>query len=489
MQKKTIFILIDSFMPDIFAEAQVQNQAPALLFLKKSGAYWDDCVTAFPTVSASVDTSLMTGVYPDRHSVPGLVWYDRDEQRIVNYINGVRATWRIGIRTCARDILVTLNEKHLSRDVKTVFEEAAACHRTAASLNFGVHRGPVRYPVHKPGWMKLALLGTPLADVTGPELAMMGRFFHSDCLRPERWQWATSVFKSYGINDTFAISSAIRLLREGRLPALTVLYMPDTDYAYHRRPQNGVKILARADREIRRLLDAFGSWEEAVQQCRFIITGDHGQTEIGVEKEALIPVQDCLVGMRVSQIDKVDPAADDVVICNNERMCYLYPLKEGVQAEIVKRLAAEPRIDVLAWKERDGVTVRRGERTLFFARGGQMCDLYGVPWTLEGDLTLLDASLIEKGSKRVIQFGEYPDAFSRLYGALYAREGEVIAITSQPGTEFYTPSDPTHQGGASHGSLHRTDSLVPLIITGETKAAFTHPRLVDLKSYMIGCIR
>ncbi|BAU29386.1 putative AlkP superfamily pyrophosphatase or phosphodiesterase [Aneurinibacillus soli] len=486
--KKTIFILIDSFMPHVFEEAEAQQKVPALSFLKANGAYWNDCVTVFPTMSANIDASLMTGTYPDEHYVPGLVWYDRDKQRVVNYINGGKAVWRLGTRKCAQDVLVSLNEQHLSRDVKTIFEEAARHHRTSASLNFSIHRGPVRYSVQKPGLMKLALLGTKFDSVTGPELALQGRFFHSNGLRARFGQWNASVFKKYGINDSFVTDMAIRLVQEGRLPALTVAYMPDNDYTYHRHPDKGVDILARADRQIGRLLDAFGSWEEAVRQCRFIITGDHGQTKIGVEREALIAVLDSLIGMRASCPEKVNPEQDDLVICNNERMCFLYPLKEGVQEEVIKRLLGESRIDVLAWKEGAGVRVGRGERALFFTRGGQVRDVYGVRWTIDGDLTLLDGSLAEKEGKQIVHFGQYPDAFSRLYGALYARDGQVIAITAQPGAEFYTPSDPTHQGGASHGSLHHTDSLVPLIITGETKAAFAHPRLVDLKSYMLGCL-
>jgi predicted AlkP superfamily pyrophosphatase or phosphodiesterase len=36
---------------------------------------------------ASVDSSLLTGTYPDVHQVPGLVWYDPEEKEIINYGN------------------------------------------------------------------------------------------------------------------------------------------------------------------------------------------------------------------------------------------------------------------------------------------------------------------------------------------------------------------------------------------------------------------
>lgn len=61
------------------------GRAPALKFFLENGHYEPEVVNAYPTMSVSIDSTLLTGTYPNIHRVPGLVWYDQDEQRIVNY--------------------------------------------------------------------------------------------------------------------------------------------------------------------------------------------------------------------------------------------------------------------------------------------------------------------------------------------------------------------------------------------------------------------
>ena len=39
-------------------------------------------------MSVTIDSTLITGTNPDKHKIPGLVWYNEDEQRIINYGNG-----------------------------------------------------------------------------------------------------------------------------------------------------------------------------------------------------------------------------------------------------------------------------------------------------------------------------------------------------------------------------------------------------------------
>jgi hypothetical protein len=43
-----------------------------------------------PSMSVTIDSSLLTGTYPDQHKIPGLNWYDEQEKRIVNYGTGFR---------------------------------------------------------------------------------------------------------------------------------------------------------------------------------------------------------------------------------------------------------------------------------------------------------------------------------------------------------------------------------------------------------------
>lgn len=74
-------LLVDSLMPNILEDAIRHKTVPALQFLKDRGRYWPNCVTVFPTMTASVDSSLLTGEYPDVHRVPGLYGMIRKRRR------------------------------------------------------------------------------------------------------------------------------------------------------------------------------------------------------------------------------------------------------------------------------------------------------------------------------------------------------------------------------------------------------------------------
>jgi hypothetical protein len=60
----------------------------------------------------------------------------------------------------------------------------------------------------------------------------------------------------------------------------------------------------------------------------------------------------------------------------------------------------------------------------------------------------------------------YPDALARSWEALACpRSGEVL-MSAAPGFEFTDWGGADHVGGGSHGSLHFSDSLAPLLCCG-----------------------
>jgi hypothetical protein len=63
--KKVILLLVDSLMPTALEAGIRHKTVPALQFLMDRGRYWNNCATVYPTMTASVDSSLLTGVYPD----------------------------------------------------------------------------------------------------------------------------------------------------------------------------------------------------------------------------------------------------------------------------------------------------------------------------------------------------------------------------------------------------------------------------------------
>lgn len=87
-----------------------------------------------------------------------------------------------------------------------------------------------------------------------------------------------------------------------------------------------------------------------------------------------------------------------------------------------------------------------------------------------------------------IKYGDYPDALARLYAPFFSHEGKYIIVSAKPGHEFIGEGSPTHVGGASHGGLHKQDSLVSLIITG-TNSTPNHLRTLDIKDWLLSLIQ
>jgi predicted AlkP superfamily pyrophosphatase or phosphodiesterase len=482
--KKVIFILVDSFMPSILKEGFASRSIPALQFLRDQGQYRSDCVTVFPTMTASIDSSLVTGVYPDVHKIPSLIWYDPEEKEIINYINGGKCVWKLGVQKCAKNVLFNLNEKHLSRDVKTIFEELSDRGLTSASINMIIHRGNTKHRLQLPRPLKWATRFDTNHDISGPDILTLGSMAYPSRLKPKLKNYNIGIRELYGINDNYAVSVVTELIESGEQPDYTMVYLPDNDHEIHKKnPDHGQSALIRVDQHIQKILQSFGTWEEALKQNIIIVTSDHGQTRVGKEEQYNIDLDQLLQQYDVLALGEKVGKHHQVVVCNNERMAYLYPLQTGIQEQLIDELKKESRIDLLAWKDRDQVVVIEGgsERRMTFSRNGSFMDPYGTSWSLDGDLTVMDIGLMQKE----IQYHDYPDALARLYGALFSQNCPMIVLNARPRYEFKTHYHPLHNDGGSHGSLHHWDSLIPLFVAGAEKDNAIPPRLIDLKEYIL----
>jgi hypothetical protein len=480
--KKVILLLVDSLMPNILEDCMRHRTVPALQFLKDRGRYWSNCVTVFPTMTASVDSSLLTGVFPNEHKIPGLVWYHPEEKAIINYLNGFQCVKRLDISKCAQNVLCNLNEKHLSKQVTTLFEELAQRGKTSAAINVVVHRGYKKHRIRPPFLIKLITRFCTYDDVSGPDLLTLGAMIETD-LGKKIPAYLRGFKYFYGVNDQYAISVVKELIQSNQLPDFTMVYLPDNDHEVHKKnPAHAEGALIKVDRHIQEILNLFASWDEALEQCVFIVISDHGQTRIGEGKEYNVDLDQLLSSFQVLPLGGKEVDRYDLVVCNNERMAYVYPLKPDKQPSVLAQLQSEFRIDIIAWKKDQGVCVREGGsgREFYFKPGGPYVDIYGAAWTLHGEWNTLDLHL-EQG---VLGYGDYPDALSRLYGSLYSQDIPMIVVTARPRYEFLSRFYPTHLGGGSHGSLHKYDSMIPLIVAGSDCPVNEQPRLVDVK-YLI----
>lgn len=484
--KKVIVLLVDSLMPDTLEDCIRHRTAPALQFLISRGRYWPNCVTVFPTMTASVDSSLLTGVYPDVHRVPGLIWYSPEEEAIVNYINGWKCVRKLGITRCAQNVLYSLNEKHLSKQTTTLFEELDKLGVSSASINAMVHRGSRKHKIRLPFLVHLATGFRFRQDISGPDILTLGAMADTKIERhiPARLRRGGQL---YGINDSYAVSVLKHLIQSGEQPDFTLAYLPDNDHRVHKsNPAHAESSLIQVDKHIQSLLDTFGPWDRALEQNIIIIISDHGQTRIGRGKQFNIDLDRLLHSFRVLQLGE-HVAGHELIVCNNERMAYIYPLKPAIEPEVIEKLVGEARIDLIAWKEADGVRVKEGGsgREVYFARSGPYMDMYQSAWDIIGEWEVLD--LRTEGSR--IHYGDYPDVLSRLYGALYSQDIPMIVITARPRYEFKSRHHPTHLNGGSHGSLHKYDSFIPLIVAGTQHPVKEPPRLVDLKHFVMELFR
>lgn len=476
--------MVDSLMPAILNECLQSRSVPALQFLRDRGEYRSDCVTVFPTMTASVDSSLLTGSYPNTHKVPSLIWYDPEQKEIINYINGGKCVWKLGIRNCAHNVLLHLNEKHLSAQVTTIFEELAERGLTSASLNMIIRRGKSKHQLQVPRHLQWLIRINRKQAISGPDILTIGSMAYPSFLKSKLSTLSIGLRKLCGINDDYAVDVATEIIESGKQPDFMMIYLPDNDHEVHKRnPAHGELALIRVDGHIQKLLSSFGTWEKALEQNIFIVTSDHGQTRIGQEEDYNVNLDQLLDNYNILQLGEKVEDHHQVVVCNNERMAYLYPLQTGIHEKLINSLGKESRIDLLAWKEEEKVIVIEGgsERRMSFSRNGSFTDPYGSTWSLDGDLSVVDICLQESN----IQYGDYPDGLARLYGALFSQDYPMIVINARPRYEFKTRYHPTHNNGGSHGSLHKWDSIIPLFVAGREKHSPLPARLVELKEYIL----
>ena len=128
MAKPVVLLVFDGLTPSMFESAD----APALWFLAEHGDY-RRATSTFPSLTPVCLSSIATGAHPDVHHIPHLVWWNREEQRIVEYGSSFGAVRAAGIARSLRDTVIDLNARHLSRQAETIYEQLEATGLTTAA--------------------------------------------------------------------------------------------------------------------------------------------------------------------------------------------------------------------------------------------------------------------------------------------------------------------------------------------------------------------
>ncbi|MDY0943919.1 alkaline phosphatase family protein [Priestia megaterium] len=483
-EKRIIMLIVDTLMDSSLQAALKHGKAPAFKFLIEKGHYFSNVISPFPTMSVNVDSTLLTGVNSDKHKIPGLVWYSQKEKRIINYGSHVRELFKLGLKQSMEDIFFNFNHEHLSKKQQTIHEFLKDKGIQTASINTLLYRGSNVTQIKVPFLLSLLTGINKELVAYSPDLFTYGTFRRLNPLKKNTYFW-----QRYGFNDQFTVNELRYLIDQNRLPPLTIAYFPNLDQSVHKNGRRDIKGIEQVDKELQKILNQYSSWDEALLKNIWVITGDNGQAWVGKNrKEALIDLRDLLKSYRIVKLRKGVTHQDQIVLCVNERMAFIYSL-DGQRFqlnEIAGILKKDKRIDIIALKDKKIVTVTSGIHTgqLTFHPQGEYIDNYGQSWYLEGNEKILDISIDNKK----IDYGDYPDALTRLYSSFFSHDGEYIVVSAKPGYEFIGEGSPKHVGGASHGGLHKEDSLVSMIIIG-TDSVPKYLRIVDIKEWLLTLVQ
>lgn len=314
--KPVVLVVIDGLTPAMFEGADT----PALRFLAEHGEY-RRAASTFPSLTPVCLASIATGAHPDVHEIPHLVWWNRDEQRLVEYGSSFGAIRAAGLVRSLRDTIVDLNARHLGKCAETIYETLEDGGLTTAAINITCYRGRNR---HLP-----LLPGAPA--VNGPK-----RFFFFSLYESDRTGAPLAVrSRSLGSVDAYAAAVGRWLVTRDGFDAL-VYYLPDYDYASHALgPDAAHAALARSDAAVGALLDAAGGPDAFLDRYAVIVCSDHGQS-------------------KVRQAAQLDAGGELVTASNRAAMVYT-----DRPREVAERLDAQPAAGIVLFREDGRLVARR----------------------------------------------------------------------------------------------------------------------------------
>jgi len=462
-RKKLVLAVIDSLKPEMLDRAIAEGRAPALRTLVERGVYIDDCVSVYPSVTPVASATITTGTTPDSHHIPAMNWFLRGEERYVEYGSSFPATRAFGVTRSLFDTVYNMNLAHLSRATPTVFERLDDADLRTACTTFLIYRGRHR---HSPASTSvLSRLGQAMQfrhAVYGPT-----ELFYAD-LFESRTTGCTSALGLPGQRDQHTGCVGAYMV-ENDLFDFMLFSLPDNDtYSHKRGPYAQVTSIAEADKALERLFHVAGGADAFLDEHAVIVMSDHSQTAV----EDRVNLAELLSDWQVLT-PTGDPAAATVAACPSARSAQVYVLdpakREAELPKLADTVAAADGVDFVAWRNGGEGVVRPGASyagegigELRFSPGGDLRDLRGGTWAIEGDLRALELDI---GDGRLTSI-TYPNPLERLWSALSCPTSGDLLVSAAPGYEFVDWGGFDHVGGGSHGSLHRGDSLGTLIFCG-----------------------
>ena len=459
-RKKLVLVVIDAMKPSMLERAIASGRAPALARIRKDGAYVGDCVAAFPSVTPVCAASITTGVGPDRHLIPSMNWYHREEGRYVEYGSSFSASRQFGVVRSMTDTVYRMNDEHLSQQVETVFESLDDIDVRTAGTTYLIYRGRHLHEVANESALARIVTSTLFRrTIKGPR-----ELFYAD-LYASRKTGCRGQLGLPGARDQHT-GCVGAYLAEHDLFDFMLFSLPDNDaYSHRNGPHAQVTSIAAADRQLERLMHAAGGPDEFLDHHAVVVCSDHSQAPVEKRIRLDLAFSDFAVATP-SPSRSSGPSAPEVALSPAQRSAMVYALDEDRLDALVERsiavLSGVEGVDLIMTRQGEEAIVRGRRGELRFTAGGELTDLRGERWNVEGELAVLRAE-IQDG--RFLST-EYPDALARVWSALHCPNAGEVLLSAAPGYEFVDWGGSDHVGGGSHGSLHRSDSLAALLWCG-----------------------
>ncbi|HJQ74617.1 MAG TPA: alkaline phosphatase family protein [Gaiellaceae bacterium] len=405
MPRKLVLIVVDGMTPAAFERAVESGRAPAMSFLAEHGDY-RQATSVFPSLTPVCLTSIATGAGPDVHHIPSLVWWNRQERRIVEYGSSFAALRAAGLSQSLLDPIFNMNQRHLSPGATTIYEALEDAGLIAAAVNITCYRGRHRYLPTLPGLSRAAY---------GPR-----RFFFYGLFESDRTGAPFAVrSRRAGSVDAYAAACGRWLVTRDGFDFLA-FYVSGYDFASHAAGPDGEeadRALEQADAAIGALFEAAGGPDEFLERYAVVLLSDHGQTAVG----QVARLEEPFAGL-----------ADEIVVAASNRagQIYLLPRARVDAAELARRLDGFPAVEVTLRREGEQVIARRD------------------------------------GADAPVEKLDHPDAAWRARSALANPNAGELLVSASEGWELADLGGRHHAGGGSHGSLVAGDSLVPLVTVG-----------------------
>jgi hypothetical protein len=461
-RKKLILAVIDAMKPAMLEQAIDSGRAPALELLMERGHHTGECVAAFPSVTPVCSASIATGASPDRHLIPSMNWYHRGEARYVEYGTSFKASQAFGFKRSLTDTIYRMNSEHLSPNTPTVFETLDDADVRTAGTTYLMYRGRHRHEVTNETALTRIAATVFKEPVLGPR-----EFFYADLFASRR-TGCRSQLGMPGVRDQHA-GCVGQYMVEHDLFDFLLFSLPDNDTHSHKHgPDGQVTSLVAADQQLERLMHAAGGPDAFLEDHAVIICSDHSQSLVEDEIDLFRAFEDFGV-LPPSGVRESKDGTAEIAVCPNSRAAQVYILdrdeRTGLIPRVARTLLALEGVDLVMYltDHPDGEAAVRSEHgELRFAPRGDVGDLRGETWSVDGDLDVL-ALKVRDGR---VTSSRYPDPLGRVWSALRCRTAGEVLASARPGWEFLDWGRSHHIGGGSHGSLHENDSLGSLLWCG-----------------------